>query len=164
MTVQPTALQAAGAAPLLLREDVDSIAVLTLNRPEIRNSLSEAMLGALSQAFAAIAADRSVHAVVLAAEMKSLLIGEAADPMQEAEVRGAIESCDAVHHVIHLRTLHLGPDQLLVAAKLDFGDVPDIGTLAKAIDAVEDRIRVRVPIAHTIYIEPDVLRRDRKTA
>jgi len=103
-------------------------------------------------------------AVVLAAEMKSLLIGEAADPRQEAEVRRAIESCDGVRHVIHLRTLHLGPDQLLVAAKVDFGDVGDFASLAKSIDAVEARIRAEVPIARMIYIEPDVLRQARQTA
>jgi enoyl-CoA hydratase/carnithine racemase len=68
MTAQPTALRApASSAPILLREDLDGIAVLTLNRPETRNALSEAMLAALSEALAAIAVDRTVHAVVLAA-------------------------------------------------------------------------------------------------
>ena len=68
MTAQPTALRAAApSAPILRREDLDGIAVLTLNRPETRNALSEAMLAALSEALAAIAVDRTVHAVVLAA-------------------------------------------------------------------------------------------------
>ena len=55
------------AAPVLLRQDADGIATLTLNRPQARNPLSEAMLAALAENFAAIAADRSVRAVVLAA-------------------------------------------------------------------------------------------------
>jgi len=56
-----------GNAPLLLREDNDGVCVLTLNRPEARNALSEALLAALSETFAAITGDRSVRAVVLAA-------------------------------------------------------------------------------------------------
>jgi enoyl-CoA hydratase/carnithine racemase len=64
---QPQSSAAATAGSILLREDRDGIAVLTLNRPETRNSLSEAMVGALSEALAAIADDRSVRAVILAA-------------------------------------------------------------------------------------------------
>jgi cation diffusion facilitator family transporter len=98
-------------------------------------------------------------AIVLAIEMKSLLIGEAADPEQEERVRAAIESSDAVHHIIHLRTLHLGPDRLLVATKLDFGELNDFARLAACIDDVEARIREAVDITCMIYVEPDVLRR-----
>src|SRR5262245_49200783 len=62
---------AARSAPVaqapLLREQVDRIAILILNRPEARNALSEAMLAALGEAFAAIATDRGVRGVVLAA-------------------------------------------------------------------------------------------------
>src|SRR5690349_4303554 len=54
-------------APILLRENAGSVAILTLNRPEARNSLSEALIGALADALAAIAADQSVRAVVIAA-------------------------------------------------------------------------------------------------
>lgn len=97
-------------------------------------------------------------AIVLAVEMKSLLIGESADPAQEALVRTTIERSESVQHVIHLRTLHLGPEQLLVAAKVDFGEIDDFASLAVAIDDVEARIRSEVPIAHMIFIEPDVLR------
>ena len=55
------------AAPVLLRGDAGGIATLTLNRPQARNPLSEAMLAALSEVFIAIAADRSVKAVILTA-------------------------------------------------------------------------------------------------
>jgi divalent metal cation (Fe/Co/Zn/Cd) transporter len=64
-----------------------------------------------------------------------------------------------VKRVIHLRTLHLGPEELLVAAKLEI-DAPSVPDLARAIDAAEARVRVAVPIARVIYVEPDVYRPD----
>jgi enoyl-CoA hydratase/carnithine racemase len=67
MNAQASAARAASTTPILLREDAEQISVLTLNRPERRNSLSEAMMAALADAFAAIAEDRAVRAVVLAA-------------------------------------------------------------------------------------------------
>ena len=60
--------------------------------------------------------------------------------------------------IIHLRTMHLGPDQLLVAAKLDFDPSLNVADLATAIDDAEAGLRAAVPIATTIYIEPDILR------
>jgi enoyl-CoA hydratase/carnithine racemase len=62
-----TARVAPTSPPILLREDAGNIAILTLNRPEARNSLSEALLAALGDAFTEIAQERSVRAVVLAA-------------------------------------------------------------------------------------------------
>jgi cation diffusion facilitator family transporter len=97
-------------------------------------------------------------AVVLAIEMKSLLIGEAADPEQEALVRAAISGCAVVTQIIHLRTLHLGPDQLLVAVKAEFAETSSFRALADAIDEVEAAVRSAVPIAKMIYVEPDVVR------
>ena len=97
-------------------------------------------------------------AVVLASEMKSLLIGEAANPAVEARIRGAIESAPGVRRLIHMRTLHLGPDELLVAAKLEFAAELDMRALAAAIDGVESRVRAGAPEARVIYVEPDVTR------
>ncbi len=97
-------------------------------------------------------------AVVLAIEMKSLLIGEAADPAAEAAVRAAIESGDEVERIIHLRTLHLGPEHILVVAKIEFAELDDFASLASAIDAVEARVRESVDVRCTIYVEPDVYR------
>lgn len=144
--------------PVVLLEDVGALVGLTMALVGVTlaawtGSARYDALGSIS-----IGLLLGTIALVLAAEMKSLLIGEAADPLQEAEVREAIEGCHEVSHVIHLRTLHLGPEQLLVAAKLDFGELDDFAALAAAIDAVEARIRTRVPIARMIYIEPDVLR------
>ncbi len=75
MSVQPATRVSEAAAPILLRERDGAIAVLVLNRPAARNSLSEALLNALSTAFAEIAADKSVHAVVLAANGAAFCAG-----------------------------------------------------------------------------------------
>jgi divalent metal cation (Fe/Co/Zn/Cd) transporter len=97
-----------------------------------------------------------IIAVVLATEMKSLLIGESASASVNTEIRDTIETTSAVRRLIHMRTLHLGPDELLVALKLEFSSDLDVPGVASAIDAVEAAIRQRVPIARLIYIEPDV--------
>jgi cation diffusion facilitator family transporter len=96
-------------------------------------------------------------AIVLAVEMKSLLIGESAGPGVDSSIRGAIESSPEVRRVIHLRTLQLGPDELLVATKVDI-DAADLAGVAAAIDRIEVRIRAAVPTAHLIYVEPDLFR------
>jgi cation diffusion facilitator family transporter len=105
----------------------------------------------------AIGALLIVIAIVLATEMRSLLIGEAASVAQQDAIRGAILDGPEVTRVIHLRTLHLGPDELLVGAKVDLG-VASVPALAAAIDTVEARIRAAVPIARVIYLEPDLFR------
>jgi len=97
---------------------------------------------------------------VLATEMRSLLIGESASTDQQRAIRAAITDGPEVERVIHLRTLHLGPDELLVGAKLDL-TATSVEVLAAAIDTVEARIRAAVPIARVIYIEPDLYRSSR---
>jgi cation diffusion facilitator family transporter len=96
-------------------------------------------------------------AVVLAIEMKSLLIGEAASPEDEQAIADTIESDPHVRHLIHLRTQHLGPEELLVAAKVEL-DVTTLDRLGGTIDDLERRIRSAVPHARVIYIEPDEYR------
>jgi cation diffusion facilitator family transporter len=95
-------------------------------------------------------------AVILVVEMKSLLIGEAATPEQQRAVQDGIEATPGVRSLLHMRTLHLGPDELLVAAKIELE--PGLGTadVARAINAAEARIRAAVPIARAIYLEPDI--------
>jgi cation diffusion facilitator family transporter len=104
----------------------------------------------------AIGALLGAIAFVLAVEMKSLLIGEAASPADVAKLRTAMESAPSVARVIHLRTLHLGPDELLVASKVAFDPRLDFASLAKAIDEAERRMRAAVPAARLIFLEPDV--------
>src|SRR5207248_924283 len=88
-----------------------------------------------------------VVAVVLAVEMKSLLVGESATPEQEARIATAIESGDEVERLIHMRTVHLGPEELLVAAKIAVRHDDSARAVARGIDAIERRIRAAVPIA-----------------
>ena len=91
--------------------------------------------------------------------MQSLLIGESGTPEEEQAIREAIHGGPEVERLIHLRTLHLGPDDLLVAAKIDLSATADAHT-ARSIDLVEERIRHRVPTARVIYLEPDEFRGD----
>ncbi|MFG2227994.1 cation diffusion facilitator family transporter [Streptomyces sp. NPDC048644] len=95
-------------------------------------------------------------ALVLAAETKSLLLGEAAGPEQVAKIRAAVVDGDVVTRVIHMRTLHLGPEELLVAAKIAVRHDGTATQIADAINAAEARIREAVPIARVIYLEPDI--------
>jgi cation diffusion facilitator family transporter len=99
-----------------------------------------------------------VIAIVLAIEMKSLLIGESAAKEIRGAIRGTIEESPTVRKLIHMRTLHLGPDELLVAVKVEFDASLDIPSLASAIDDLESAIRQQTPIARVIYVEPDVIR------
>jgi cation diffusion facilitator family transporter len=100
-------------------------------------------------------------AIVLAIEMKGLLIGESAAPGDYAAIRTAMLESPAVVDIIHLRTQHFGPEQLLVGAKIAFSPDLSITQLANAIDEVERRVRDVVPIARPMYIEPDILREDK---
>ena len=97
-------------------------------------------------------------AAVLAVEMKSLLIGESAVPDEEARIRSAIESNADVDTLIHLRTQHLGPEDLLVATKVAFRADLTVPELARAIDAVEADVRAELPTVRLMYVEPDLLR------
>jgi len=99
-----------------------------------------------------------VIAFILATEMKSLLIGESASDADNEAVTAAIVGSPSVLSLIHMRTLHLGPEELLVAAKVDFDAALSFAELAGVIDAVEVRIRAAVPFATVIYLEPDVAR------
>ena len=98
-----------------------------------------------------------IIAVFLAIEMKSLLIGESADLSVEGSVRDAMLDGPEVRSIIHMRTMHLGPEEILVAAKLEMA-VGDLASIAAGIDAVEARVRTAVPEATIIYLEPDLLR------
>jgi divalent metal cation (Fe/Co/Zn/Cd) transporter len=69
----------------------------------------------------------------------------------------ALTDDTAVHRLIHLRTEHIGPDELLVAAKVEFDPALSVSELASAINATEARVRHAVPIARIIYLEPDLM-------
>lgn len=95
-------------------------------------------------------------AAILAVEMKGLLVGEAASPEQIAQIKAAIVAGPEVESLIHMRTVHLGPEELLVAAKIAVRHDDTAGEVARGIDAAESRIRAAVPIATIIYLEPDI--------
>ncbi|KUL52482.1 MULTISPECIES: cation diffusion facilitator family transporter [unclassified Streptomyces] len=97
-----------------------------------------------------------VIAIVLAAETKSLLLGESAGAAEVEKIEKAVVDGDTVTRVIHMRTLHLGPEELLVAAKIAVQHDDTAGEVAAAINAAEERIRAAVPIARVIYLEPDI--------
>jgi cation diffusion facilitator family transporter len=96
-----------------------------------------------------------VIAIVLAVETKSLLLGESATRKDVDAIRAALVG-PGVPSVIHLRTLHLGPEELLVAAKIEVPAASTAADVADAIDAAELRVRAAVPIARVIYLEPDL--------
>ena len=98
-------------------------------------------------------------AIILAVEMKGLLIGEAASDEDLAAIETSINGAPKVNGLIHLRTMHLSPDQLLVAAKVEYDRSLNVDELARAIDDTEVQMRAAVPIAHIVYIEPDIRRK-----
>ena len=94
-------------------------------------------------------------AIILAIETKSLLLGEGADPATVEQIEAAVAG-PGVERIIHLKTLHLGPEELLVAAKIAVRPTESAEQVARYIDETETRIRAAVPIARVIYLEPDV--------
>ena len=97
-----------------------------------------------------------VVAIVLGIETKSLLVGEGAGEDDVQKIEQAITAGPEVERIIHMKTLYLGPDELLVAAKLGFPADQRLLEVAAATNVVEQRIRRAVPAARVIYIEPDV--------
>lgn len=99
-----------------------------------------------------------VIAIILAIEMKGLLIGEGASDLDQAAITKALSEGEGVNRLIHLRTMQQGPEEIIVAAKVDFNHDYTAEQLAHAIDATEARLRAAVPAAKTVYIEPDIAR------
>jgi divalent metal cation (Fe/Co/Zn/Cd) transporter len=99
-----------------------------------------------------------VIALVLGMETKSLLVGEGANPADHDLIVDAISGTPGVVKLIHIKTLYLGPDELMVAAKIALAADKTIRDAAGDIDEIERRIRQAVPAARVIYLEPDVYR------
>jgi cation diffusion facilitator family transporter len=98
----------------------------------------------------------AVVAVVLGFEMYSLLVGEAASPDEQAAIREAILSTDGVAELVQLRTMHLGPEELLVVGGLEIDGARSAADTAAVIDAAQARVREALPSARVIYLEPDL--------
>ena len=99
-----------------------------------------------------------VIAFILASEMKHLLIGESADPDLQREFKHQIEQDPRIKEIIHMETLHIRPDDVLVAAKIDVNPDISVTELAQAIDEAEIRVRSVTPFNVIIHIEPDIKR------
>jgi cation diffusion facilitator family transporter len=146
--------------PVVLLEDFGAMVglVLALTAVVVSKATGDAMwdgVGTLS-----IGVLLGIIAVVLAIEMKSLLIGEGATPADLRAIESAILATPDAERIIHLRTQHLGPEELLVGAKVQFRPGLTLEGLAAAINDVEQRVRAVVPIARPFYVEPDIYRPD----
>ncbi len=105
-----------------------------------------------------------VVAVVLALETRSLLLGESANVEVVQAIRTALMDTDGVDGVIHMKTLHLGPEEILVAAKIAVPANESALRVAQAIDAAEANVRRAEPMVTAMYLEPDILRADYRPA
>ena len=144
--------------PVVLLEDTGALvglvfALLGVGLAEITGNARFDAAGSI-----AIGVLLGVIAMILVVEMKSLLIGEAASPAVIDTIARTIEAVPRVRRLIHMRTQHLGPDELLVAAKLEFDVDLTMPELAAVIDEVEAAVRAAVPAAKVIYVEPDMVR------
>lgn len=97
-----------------------------------------------------------IIATVLTVEMRSLLLGEAATAEDIAAITAAVSGAEGVRRIIDLRSQHIGPDELLVAGKVEFDNSLTMSGVADAIDRCETAIRQAVPHARRIYLEPDI--------
>jgi cation diffusion facilitator family transporter len=97
-----------------------------------------------------------VIAIILMVEMHSLLIGEGATGQEDQAIRAALAQTENVDRLIHIRTQYLGPDELMVAAKIALAPQVELATVAATIDAAEAAVRAAVPAARVIYLEPDL--------
>ena len=103
-----------------------------------------------------------VIAIFLAFEMAAMLVGESALPEEDAAIRAALASSPLVDRVIHVRTLHVGPDELLVGAKIAISKSDTGAEIAAGIDDAEARLRAAVPSAAYVFLEPDLDRTARR--
>lgn len=101
-----------------------------------------------------------VVAIVLAIEVKSLLIGESATKESIVRMREAVEATPGVTRIIHMKTLHMAPEELLVALKVGVGESATAAEISEVIDAVERNVRATEPMAQSMYVEPDIYRED----
>jgi cation diffusion facilitator family transporter len=142
--------------PVVLLEDVGALVglVLALVGVGLAGITGASIWDALGTI--AIGALLIVIAIVLGIETKSLLLGEGASPAEVAAISSAMLEVETIERVIHLKTLFLGPDELLVAAKISLRPDVSVAQVAAAINEAEERIRAAVYVGTVIYLEPDV--------
>ena len=99
-------------------------------------------------------------AITLAIETKSLLLGESAGPEVVRNIEQALAGTDGVERVIHMKTMHMGPEEILVAAKIAVSPTDRATEIAEIIDRAEGSIREAEPMVTSLYLEPDIYRAD----
>ncbi len=142
--------------PVILLEDMAALAGLVfafagvgltaLTHNPIWDAIGTIAIGALLIAVA----------VILGIETSSLLVGEGANADDTKKIRSALETTKGIDSVIHMKTLYLGPEELMVGAKIAVPAGVSSGDIAAAINAAEAAIRDQVPAARVIYLEPDI--------
>ncbi|MDO5735252.1 MAG: cation diffusion facilitator family transporter [Propionibacteriaceae bacterium] len=142
--------------PVIVLEDIAALVGLTfalagvgltlLTQQLIFDVLGTAMIGVLLV----------VVAIILAIETRSMLLGEGASEENQQRIQRALEETDGVDRVIHFRTLHLGPEQILLAAKLGVNRADTAADVADLINRAEASVRAAVPHVTVCYIEPDI--------
>ena len=105
-----------------------------------------------------------VVAITLAVETKSLLLGESAGPESVARIEQALTGTPGVERIIHMKTLHMGPEEILVAAKIGVQETAQAAEVAATIDRAEVSIREAEPMVTSLYLEPDIYRSDYQAA
>lgn len=146
--------------PVILLEDLAALLGLTFAFIAVLLSLVTENLYFDVAGTALIGVLLVLVAITLALETKSLLLGESAAPEAQERIRAAIEGTAGLEHIIHMKTLHLGPEELLVAAKVAVAPGATAEEVAEAIDAAERAAREAEPTASAIYLEPDIYRAD----
>ena len=142
--------------PVLLLEDSGALVGLVIALTSVVLTLITDNADFDAYGTLAISALLGIIAIILIVEMKSLLMGEAATPETMAKIQSTITTSPSVRRFIHARTMHLGPEDLLVATKVELDPTLDFVGVANAIDGVESRLRAAVPEARVIYIEPAI--------
>ncbi|MGH8883915.1 MAG: cation diffusion facilitator family transporter [Egibacteraceae bacterium] len=141
--------------PVVLLEDLGALVGLVL---ALIGVVLAKFVAPVFDAYATLAIGTllGIIAIILATEMKSLLIGESARPGVVAAIRNAIEETPEVERVIHMRTVHIGPEELLVGAKVELDGRLTFAQVARTINVAEQRVRERCPQVGIFYVEPDV--------
>ena len=144
--------------PVVLLEDLGAqvgliVALIAVSVAHITDEPRWDALGTLT-----IGALLVIIAVILAVEMKGLLIGESASTADLQKIVAAIEVEPSVKRLIHMRTEHIGPEELLIGAKIEL--IPDLSVAeaSEAVDRIEASVRRAVPAARMMYLEPDIFR------
>jgi cation diffusion facilitator family transporter len=98
-------------------------------------------------------------ALFIGNETKSLIIGESADPAMLRKIRLLLLKEDSITQVIHIRSLHLGAEDILLAIKAEFNERLNTQQICALINALERDIRAQFPEVSKIFIEPDIFRK-----